>query len=251
MNQGNTLQNNVAEQKLDKILSIVSKEKSLTTKILEFSEKLFVPILLGILTYVTSSAGNQISEAQNNIAEAQLKLAETQRVDNLQTKYVEIFYEDITSQNAQKQKDAVDFLEKVASDNVAAPLLVWAKDRVEKDAKSQVDKAIQNILARQVQTVNQYKVQIFYNSNKQSQKRIAQEIQQALKGAGVTSVIEVRPQSDKASSDQIRYYPQNETDVANALQSILNEKYPSRRFNLQSVYTPSPGSVSIFLKTNS
>ncbi|HAC63424.1 MAG TPA: hypothetical protein DCF68_07755 [Cyanothece sp. UBA12306] len=78
INELNNKQNNVAEEKLDKILSIVSKEKSLTTKILEFSDKLFVPILLGILTYVTSVAGNKISEAQNEIAKSQLKLSNSQ-----------------------------------------------------------------------------------------------------------------------------------------------------------------------------
>lgn len=246
---------NEVNNKLDKILSIVSKEKPLTTKIIEFSEKLFVPVLLGILTYVTSVAGNQISEAQNNIAQAQLKLAETQRIDNLQTKYIEIFYRDITSQDAQKQKDAVSFLDDVVPDDVAAPLLLWATNRVEEGAKSQVDTAIQNILARQVQIVNQYKVQVFYNSNKPEQQRIAQEIQQALKGAGVTSVIEVKPQNlnlyTKADFDAIRYYAQNETDVANALQTILRQKYSARSFNLQPVNTPSPGSVSIWIKTNS
>lgn len=253
INELNKKPNNVAEQKLNKILTIVSKEKSLTTKIIEFSEKLFVPILLGILTYVTSVAGNQISEAQNNIAKAQLELAKTQRVDNLQTKYIEIFYRDITSQDAQKQKDAVSFGD-VVSDDVAAPLLLWATNRVEQGAKSQVDTAIQNILSRQVQTVNQYKIQVFYNSNKPEQQRIAQEIKQALKGAGVTSVIEVKPQNlnlyTKADFDVIRYYAQNETDVANALQTILRQKYSARSFNLQPVNTPSPGSVSIWIKTN-
>jgi hypothetical protein len=123
---------------------------------------------------------------------------------------------------------------------------------VKPEVKPQVKEARQDVISRQqVQKVNEYKIQIFYNEEKPEQEQIAFEIKNALNKAGVTSVIEVKPQRDRASSDQIRYFPENETEVANILQSILEKTYPKRRFNLQRVYTPSPGAVSIFLKTES
>lgn len=103
-----------------------------------------------------------------------------------------------------------------------------------------------------VRIVNDYKIQIFYNPNKLNQKVVAFDIKEALTTVGITSTnIEVKPnhQYDKASSNQIRYFAKNEREVAFALQNVLNRTYSKRSFNLQTVYTPSPGSVSIFLKT--
>jgi hypothetical protein len=97
--------------------------------------------------------------------------------------------------------------------------------------------------------VNEYKIQIFYNTSKTEQKEVASEIKTTLEKAGITSSIQILPQTDKASSDQIRYFAQNERDVAYALQNILSETYSKKSFKLQTVYTPSPGSVSIFLKS--
>jgi septal ring factor EnvC (AmiA/AmiB activator) len=100
--------------------------------------------------------------------------------------------------------------------------------------------------------VNEYKIQIFYNESKSNQKNVALEIKSALEKTGVKSTIQVLaqpPQIDKASTDQIRYFAADERDVAFALQNILNESYSKSSFKLQTVYTPSPGSVSIFLKS--
>ncbi|MDZ7996102.1 MAG: hypothetical protein RM022_013460 [Nostoc sp. EfeVER01] len=99
-----------------------------------------------------------------------------------------------------------------------------------------------------VNIVNEYKIQIFYNQSKSDEKTVALAIKDALEGAGVKSTIQVLPQVDKASSDQIRYFAKNEREVAYALQNILGEAYPKRSFKLQTVYTPSPGLISIFLK---
>ncbi|AFY38668.1 hypothetical protein Lepto7376_2386 [[Leptolyngbya] sp. PCC 7376] len=104
-------------------------------------------------------------------------------------------------------------------------------------------------LASLVKIVSEYKIQIFYNEGKPDQKVEAEDIKLSLEEAGVETEIQVLPQQDKASSDQIRYFAENERDVAFALQSVLRKSYSSRRFNLQTVYTPSPGSVSIFLES--
>jgi hypothetical protein len=78
---------------------------------------------------------------------------------------------------------------------------------------------------------------------------VALEIKGSLEKADVKSTIEILPQSDKASSDQIRYFAGNERDVAYALQNVLKESYPKYSFKLQTVYTPSSGAISIFLKS--
>lgn len=100
-----------------------------------------------------------------------------------------------------------------------------------------------------IDIVNQYEIQIFYNKDKSEQQTIADEIKNSLQEAGVTTTIDVLPQRDKASSDQIRYFAETEREVASALLNILQLSYPERNFNLQTVYTPSSGSISIFLKS--
>jgi chromosome segregation ATPase len=97
--------------------------------------------------------------------------------------------------------------------------------------------------------INGYKIQIFYNESKPNQRNVASEIKGALEKAGVKSTIQILPQLDKASSDQIRYFAENEREVAYALQNVLEEAYPKYSFKLQTVYTPSPGSISVFLKS--
>ncbi|MBW4541388.1 MAG: hypothetical protein KME43_19945 [Myxacorys chilensis ATA2-1-KO14] len=100
-----------------------------------------------------------------------------------------------------------------------------------------------------VNIVNEYKIQIFYNESKPDQKKVAFEVKDALEKSGVKSTIQVLPQLDKASSNQIRYFAETEREVAYALQNVLGEAYPKRSFKLQTVYTSSPGSISIFLES--
>lgn len=100
-----------------------------------------------------------------------------------------------------------------------------------------------------IQLVNDYSIQILYNDKNPDQDDIAKDIQQKLEGLGVKAEISIAPHPDTASSNQIRYFKANERDVAYALQVVLDEAEPNTKFNLQTVYTPTPGSISIFLKS--
>ena len=64
-----------------------------------------------------------------------------------------------------------------------------------------------------IDIVNKYKIQIFHNGS-ESEQKIAAEIKDALGKEGVKSTIQVLRQRDQASSDQIRYFDQNERNVA-------------------------------------
>ncbi len=100
-----------------------------------------------------------------------------------------------------------------------------------------------------VQIVNDYSIQILYNEKNPDQDDIAKDIKQKLEDLGIKTEISIAPHQDSASSNQIRYFKANERDVAYALQVVLDEVEPNTKFNLQTVYTPTPGSVSIFLKS--
>lgn len=172
--------------------------------------------------------------------------------------------ENIINELTQKLKESTETIEKIKSQVLNKEELSQKleeqirKNREVADAAASIKPEIKSTLRTNaplldplVRKVNEYQIKIFYNRKKSEQKIIAFEIKQALEDVGVTSLIKVLPQRDKASSDQIRYFPENESEVANALQSILTETYPKRSFRLQRVYTRTPGEVSIFLKTES
>lgn len=95
--------------------------------------------------------------------------------------------------------------------------------------------------------INDYKIVIFYNQNKPSQKSVAAEIKKALMTADIKSDIQIKPKNYEASNNQIRYYAKTEREAAYALQSILIDTYTKQNFKLQTVYTPTPNYISIFL----
>ena len=104
------------KEKLDKILNILSAKESPKIKILEVLEKLLIPILLGVLTFVTSEAGFRISQSQLKLAESQEQRQKDEAKNNLQIKYIELFYNDITSGDNKKRSNAVQLAKKLISD---------------------------------------------------------------------------------------------------------------------------------------
>jgi hypothetical protein len=94
-----------------------------------------------------------------------------------------------------------------------------------------------------------YKIQIFYPQKNATDQKEAHALKAILASALPETEIEVSPAKDTASDDQIRYDRGSEYEVATALQHILEDHYPQRRFRMQTVYTPTPNSLSIFFKS--
>ncbi|MEO0647582.1 MAG: hypothetical protein AAFZ17_15715 [Cyanobacteria bacterium J06650_10] len=171
---------------------------------------------------------------------------------------------EILNQQLQGSNDIIAKLqEEVKSEDVRVEAQINANQAAVQQATS-VDSQIQTTLedntpllnprvdadfASWVRIISEYEIQIFYNRDKSGQEEEAFDIKRVLETEGVRSEIQVLSQQDRASSDQIRYFAENERDVAFALQNVLRQSYSARRFNLQTVYTPSPNSVSIFLKS--
>ncbi|NES81595.1 MAG: hypothetical protein F6K10_09405 [Moorea sp. SIO2B7] len=206
----------------------------------DYLEKLIIPVALGVLAWSTDVAANKISSSQHELATAEL---DAQLID-LFGKY---YFGELPGER--------NFAINVVVQNIKNPALRRTLAEVIKSDERQSDetRSEASSIAEEARRlmVNRYKIQIFYNDKKPEQMSEAYEIKSALVSQGVTSTIEVRQQRDTASSDQIRYFEQNERDVALALQDILNSSYSQRSFVLQPVVTPSPGSISIFLKSES
>jgi hypothetical protein len=244
-------------EKLDKILSKLPKEDSSKANILEVLEKLLIPILLGILAFITNRAGNQISEAQLKLSESQLALAKAQNTrqeseakSNLQTKYIELFYKDISSEDAKKQEYALSFL-KLISPDVAAPLLSWATTYVKPEVKSQVNTARNEISSR---ILSSYEIVLYFPENNQDSLKSAQDIKRILieYGLGENQIkLEKRDETffqrlGYPKGYEIRYDKGSEEDAAQLLENILKMAYPSKQFVKLGIGSGTINSMSIF-----
>ena len=179
------------KEKLDKILNILSAKESPQIKILEVLEKLLIPILLGVLTFVTSEAGFRISQSQLKLAESQEQRQKDEAKNNLQIKYIELFYNDITSGDNKKRSNAVQLAKKLISDE-ANPLLSWASTI--QDIKED-PKLVSDINAAKIEVdrrddfrnrLKDYKIVIYFPQNDQKLWDSAQEIKRKLVGNGLS-----------------------------------------------------------------
>lgn len=244
-------------KKLDEILNKLSKDNSSNLKPLEILEKLLIPVLLGILAFATNHAGNQISEAQLELSRSQLKLAEAQNArqdseskSNLQAKYIELFYKDISSQDVEKQKSALSFL-KLISSEAAAPLLDWATINVKTEVESQVKTARREINSR---ILSDYKIVIFFPENNEKLLQTAQSIKQSLVDYGLVENQVGLEEKNAAFFNslgypkgyEIRYDSGKEDEAAKLLENILKKSYPSKQFIRLGIGSGTIKSISIF-----
>lgn len=243
-------------EKLDKILSNLSKKDS-SIKKLDILEKLLIPVLLGFLAFITNRAGNQISAAQLELSKAQLKLAEAQNVrqeseakNNLQTKYIELFYKEISSQDAKKQEYALSFL-KLISPDAATPLLSWAAIYVKPEVKPQINAAKNEINFR---ILSSYEIILYFLENNQDLLKSAQDIKQSLVKYGLRENQIKLDQKDDAffqklgypTGYEIRYDRGSEDNAAQLLENILKSAYPSKQFVKRGIGSSTKNSISIF-----
>jgi len=92
-------------------------------------EKLIVPIFLGALAYFTASSGNKISEQQTQLIEFQNARDAEDSKRQMELKYLELFYQDISSADPEKQTKAIGLLSLMNPD-LGQQLSTWVKDYV-------------------------------------------------------------------------------------------------------------------------
>jgi hypothetical protein len=88
--------------------SIEKKEKK------SFFEKmvipLLVPLVLGVIAYIADRKGTEIAEAQLELTRLQEERLSVESENNLQLKYLDLFYNDITSNDPEKHLKAASLL---------------------------------------------------------------------------------------------------------------------------------------------
>jgi len=92
-------------------------------------EKLIVPIFLGILAFYTASSGNKISQQQTQLIEFQNAKDAEDSKRQLELKYLELFYQDISSTDPEKQTKAIGLLS-LMNPELGQQLSNWVKEYV-------------------------------------------------------------------------------------------------------------------------
>ena len=92
-------------------------------------EKLIVPAFLGILAFFTASSGNKISQQQTQLIEFQNAKDAEDSKRQLELKYLELFYQDISSTDPEKQTKAIGLLSLMNPD-LGQQLSNWVKEYV-------------------------------------------------------------------------------------------------------------------------
>ena len=92
-------------------------------------EKLLVPLFLGILAFFTASSGNKISKQQTQLIEFQNARDAEDSKRQMELKYLELFYQDISSADPDKQTKAIGLLSLMNPD-LGQQLSAWVKEYV-------------------------------------------------------------------------------------------------------------------------
>jgi len=92
-------------------------------------EKLIVPAFLGLLAFYTASSGNKISKQQTEMIEFQNARDAEDSKRQMELKYLELFYQDISSADPDKQTKAIGLLSLMNPD-LGQQLSNWVKEYV-------------------------------------------------------------------------------------------------------------------------
>jgi len=98
-------------------------------KFFTIAEKLIVPAFLGLLAFYTASSGNRISQQQTQLIEFQNARDAEDSKRQMELKYLELFYQDISSSDPEKQTKAIGLLSLMNPD-LGQQLSNWVKEYV-------------------------------------------------------------------------------------------------------------------------
>lgn len=248
------------DEKLDKVLEqlkavesrLPEKEKG-WDKFLRFVEKLLLPVALGLLAWFGNQAANRISEGQLRLAESAVIDRKEEFRRTIQAKYVEMFYRDLNSGDANKLRNAMRLLKLLDGELVGQlSSLVEATPNVPADIRTGAEKT-----RKEVEIFGPlfgFKVGIYFLRGNEGTTMRANDIQRRLVDRGFSGPIQLYP-SDKAFFDllrepktlEVRYEPDRETPAADALIFVLKELFPDLKFTKRPVVNRTASFISIFI----
>lgn len=245
------------EQEAPEKSSKGAKNSSWFVGFFHFVERVFVPVLLGVLVYITSANSNDIAEAQLALSESQLELTRMESnakikelKTNIQIKYIDMFYDDINSGDLERQRNALALLEEMEPE-VAKVLagFVKSKESLSEVTRQKAKGLIRNIEKRE--SLNAYKVKFYYSVG--DSKAVAYSLQTFLKKRGFqgesvlfydksNSIMEI----SKAGEVTVGYGHEKEKEFAEMLKGMLEKYGPIREVSLRRVKGSPTGVLSVY-----
>jgi hypothetical protein len=126
---------------------------------------IFVSLVTAFMAFSISEKQNQISEKQNQIQVDLKDIQASQFGRELQQKYIEIFYTEIASGNAKRQKIVLSLLLEIEPE-VGKKLGQWAKNSgaLQEEAKAQSDLVASKINLLINQNLKNFEIGIYYKN---------------------------------------------------------------------------------------
>ena len=199
------------EEKLDAILTELeilrskfnSHKPTILERIWNIIEKAFIPLVIALIAYYGNSVATHISERQLVLARstAEAQREEFQRI--IQTKYIELFYTEITSEDSRKQKQAIGLLHSMDPElALSLSKLVTSNSEISQDVKAKTEvtkKQIQDKVEQDAVSISGplhgMKVGIYYVETDSKAVDFARKIQQHLRKADLGGYIQLYPRS--------------------------------------------------------
>ncbi len=226
-------------------------------------EKAFIPLTIAVLAYVGNLAASKISEGQLALAKSNSENRKAEFDRTMQSKYLELFYRDITSTDVKQQANAMSLL-KLMDPALAGDVAVFvqANPQVSAALKAEVRAESQRIeasaqlptLAKGKGVLAGYKIGIYYLASDPAATTTARAVQAHLKKQGIDNLIALYPSTSESMENmnppsdlEVRFEEGIENRQAVAIRDALS-KPPFARSTVQvPVGTTTPNFVSIFV----
>ena len=137
-------------------------------KIFLVLEKLMVPIFLGFLAFLTANSSNKIMQQQTQLISIQNEKNFEDSKRQLELKYLELFYQDINSNDAKTQSKAIGLLT-LMNPEFGQQLSRWIKIniQIEPENKIKIEK-VDKELSKEVAAINPSPVKNKSENNNES-----------------------------------------------------------------------------------
>jgi len=228
------------------IQSSFMPKKTILSHIFVIIEKLLLPAAIVILGFCAN-------RASLNLTNAQEKRQQREAQENVQLKYIELFYQDVSSDNPERQNAAIslitlmrpEFGEQIAS-------WVQANHSLPKQVRKRAEQISDNYARFGI--LNTYKIGIYFLKGDNNLSSQATDLRDSLLAHGFTGQVQIYPESQNffdrvipPSGNEIRYEPDYEKEAADILYRILGELYPGQSYITKLVRRRTSNFISIFL----
>lgn len=258
------------EAKIDKLLIDISdlakkiegKRTPWWERLFWAVEKMLIPLAVAALAFYGHSAATKISEGQLALAKSGAEDRREEFRRTMQSKYLELFYADISSGDQKRQSNALGLL-RLMEPSLASDLnqLVQASPAVPSSIKAEAESAKQQIQAESQRIANSpsgplagYVVGIYFIATDIPSKKTADAVQKHLLAQGLGATVRLYPRDAEFMESvvaprglEVRYEEGVEDRQANVLLEALSKPTLNRPARPQLVGNTTPRFLSIFV----